>query len=142
MNIKKKHKCTIIENKNETTDNCSTNNEMIQKANILIELNPLKSLSYHLIKLKENHIFLDKKKINRLINKIRNSIYPKDTEFIQYINQIQITIDENIDKANNLNFCPIYTRFINPLKKTGKKNLLFSHLFFIKNFYQIVIKYL
>ena len=130
---KKEHKCTIIENKNENTDNCSTDNEMIQKAEKLIKLNPLKPLSYHLIKLEENHILLDKKKINLLINKIKNSIYPKDTEFIQYINQIQITFDDNIDKAKNLNFCPIYTRFINPLKKNREeKFIIFTSIFHLK----------
>ncbi len=50
---------------------------MSQKAEKLIKLNPLKTLSYHLIKLEENHISLDKGKLYPLTIKLEILYTPK-----------------------------------------------------------------
>ena len=130
--MKKEHKCNLTENiKSENSENCISENEISIKAEELIKLNPLKPYSFHINILYEHNIIISKDKINRIITKIRNTLYPADRDYIKNINLITITFDESIENAKNIPFCPVYSKFINPYKKIGRNNILFLHLFFI-----------
>ena len=111
--IKKEHKCHLNEIQKEDSSQCNTETILIKKANEIIRNNPLKPLSLHQIRLKENETILPDKKVNRLINKIRNEIYPKDENYIENIESITITFDKNLIEGKDLPFCPIETKFIN-----------------------------
>ena len=132
--MKKEHKCILLDNtKVEKIENCDSEKELIKRAENLIKLNPLKPLSYHMNILNEQNIILGKEKINRIITKIRNSIYPQDSDFIKNINLIQITFDQSIENAKNIPFCPIYTKFINHLKKNREEQyIIFTSIFHLK----------
>ena len=132
--MKKEHKCKLLDNiKVEKIENCDSEKELIIRAENLIKLNPFKPASYHMNILNEQNIILGKEKINRIITKIRNSIYPQDSDFIKNINLIQITFDQSIENAKNIPFCPIYTKFINPLKKNREEQyIIFTSIFHLK----------
>ena len=66
--------------------------------------------------LHDNKIFLNDGKVYRLIKKNRNTIYPKDFEYLNYINEITITYDDKIPKAKNFYFCHVNHKFIKPQK--------------------------
>ena len=70
-------------------------------------------MSYQKTKLNNVNIYLDDSKINHLINKVRNSIYPKNEEYLNNINNIRITFDEKVINSKNLPFCPINNKFVN-----------------------------
>ena len=72
---------------------------MTIKAENKLKLNPLKPLSYNINILNEHNIIISKEEINRIISKIRNSIYPKDRDYIRNINLIQITFDQSIENV-------------------------------------------
>ena len=102
-------------------------------------------------------IFLKDEKVNKLVTKIINSLYPIDDEFLTSINNIAITYYDKIPESKDLPFCYVNTKFINPIKNrleqyiifTSKYNLKFlskaSHIFIDatfkvapKNFYQLI----
>jgi len=60
------------------------------KVKRIIKSNPLKPLSFHQIKLLDKNIYLKDNKVKRLILNIRDTLYPKDDEFLDNI--INITI--------------------------------------------------
>lgn len=115
-------------------------------------------MSYQKTKLNNVNIYLDDSKINHLINKVRNSIYPKNEEYLNNINNIRITFDEKVINSKNLPFCPINNKFVNISKNnrveeyiiiTSKFHLNFlakvSYIFVDatfkiapKNFYQVL----
>ena len=72
----------------------------------------MKPLSYQINILNGQNIILTKEKIDRIITKIRNSIYLQDRDYIKNINFNQITFDQSIDNAKNIPFYPVYTKFI------------------------------
>ena len=56
----------------------------------------MKPLSYQINILNGQNIILTKEKINRIITKIRNSIYPQDRDYTQNINLIQIHLTNQL----------------------------------------------
>jgi hypothetical protein len=61
--------------------------------------------------------------LKRLINQIRNNLFPRDEEYEKTINYIAIAFDDKIPNARNIQFCPVYNRFLNPSKKINWKNI-------------------
>ena len=111
--IKKEHKCNSNEIHQEDASRCNTETILLKKANEIIRNNPLKPLSFHQSRLKDNEIILPDKKVNRLIYKIRNEIYPNDEMFIKNIESITITFDNNLIECKDLPFCPLEAKFLN-----------------------------
>ena len=129
---KKEHKCGKIELKKEDVNICSTESELIKRAEQIIKINPLKLLSYHMIKLNENNIIISKVKANRLITKIRNKIYPHDKDYILYINQIKIIFDDSVDSAKDLSFCPKFQIHKSIKKNREEQYIIFTSIFHLK----------
>jgi hypothetical protein len=156
----KEHKCKVEKDNNisEIPEKCDTEKQIIKNAKDIILANPLAPLSYQKTKLNNVNIYLDDSKINHLINKVRNSIYPKNEEYLNNINNIRITFDEKVINSKNLPFCPINNKFVNISKNnrveeyiiiTSKFHLNFlakvSYIFVDatfkiapKNFYQVL----
>ena len=130
---KNEHKCIIIDNqKTEKIEECNTEDEIINKAKSIININPLKSLSYQQLKLHENNIHLSDNKVKNIIYNIRNSIFPKDDEYIMNINNIKITFDDKIPNSKNLPFCLNNTKFFNPQKNRIEQFIIFFSKFQLK----------
>ena len=55
-------------------------------------------------------------KINRLIYKARNSLYPRYDEYFSNLINITITFDDNIPDSQNIPFCQGINKFFNPNK--------------------------
>ena len=132
--LKKEHICNK-ENfiKNENSDNCSSEEEILFRAKNIIKLNPLNSLISHQIKLHENNIYLDDLKVKRIINQIRNNLYPKDDEYLNNINHITITFDEKIPNTKNISFCPSYAKYLKP-----SKNYRFEKYIILTSIFQLL----
>ena len=79
--------------KKEEINNCSTDEQLLEKTNKIISLNPLKSLTKMQEILHSNNIYLNADKVYFIITKFRNINYPKDEEYLSYINNITITYD-------------------------------------------------
>ena len=60
-------------------------------------------------------------KINRLIYKARNSLYPRDDEYFSNLINITITFDNNIPESQNIPFCQGIINFSIQIK-IEKKN--------------------
>ena len=103
------------------------------------------------------NINLKEDKINRLIYKARNSLYPKDVKYFTNLINITITFDDNIPDSQNIPFCQSINKFFNPNKNRIEEYVLFSskyHLILLskgsqifmdatfkavpKNFYQLL----
>ena len=84
------------------------------KVKNIIKSNPLKPLSFHQIKLHEQNIYLKDDKVKRLIFNIRDTLYPKDDEYLDNIINITITFDEKVPDSKNLPFCQGFNKFYNP----------------------------
>ena len=132
--------------------------QIIKNEKAIILVNPLAALSYQKVKLNNQNIYLDDNKIIQLIIQVRNSIYPKNDEYLNNINNIKITFDEKVINSKNLPFCPIKHKFVNISKNdrveeyiiiTSKFHLNFlakvSYIFVDatfkiapKNFYQVL----
>ena len=130
---KKDHKCENINYiKSENIDECSTEGQIKTKAYNIILLNPLKPLGFHTSKLTDMNIHLNDDKINRLIYKARNSLYPKDDDYIYNIINIKISFDDNIPESQNIPFCQSNNKFFNPYKNRIEAYILFTTKYHLK----------
>ena len=86
------------------------------KVKNIIKSNDLKPLSFLQIKLHEQNIYLKDDKVKRLIFNIRDTLYPKDDEYLDNIINITITFDEKVPDSKNLPFCQGFNKFYNPQK--------------------------
>ena len=124
---KAEHKCEKDKyEKREELENCTTEEEMIEKANKIIIKNSLKPIAKLQNELHDENIFLSDDKVYRLIIKIRNSLYPKDDEALALIDNITITYDDKLPKSKNLPFCLVNNKFINPIKNRVEHYIIFS----------------
>lgn len=86
--------------------------------------------------LKEKGITISDLKVNYIIKTVRDNLYPKDEDFINNISSCLITLDEKLNSAQNLHFCPVYTKFVNSTKKNRQEKYInFTtpfHLKFLK----------
>ena len=65
-------------------------------------------------------------KINRLIYKARNSLYPKDVKYFTNLINITITFDDKIPDSQNIPFCQSINKYFNPNKNRIEEYVLFS----------------
>ena len=70
----------------------------------LIKLNIDKDLEFHINNLYKNKIFLTRKKIYYILNKIKQDSYPPDINFINNILNIKINLSLNSESIK-YNFC-------------------------------------
>ena len=131
--ICKKNNLEII----EKGDKCLSEKELTDKAKDIIKLNPLFSLIKQQKKLHDDKIYLEDKKVKRIINKVKNDIFEKDEQYVNNINLVTITIDEKLPNAHNIPFCPVFNKFINPSKNNRLEKFIILttifHLLFLKN---------
>ena len=134
--LKKNHKCeTSDEKKIEIPDKCSTEEDLLNNAKIIIKQNPLESLGYQKIKLEGNNIYISEDKIKRLLYQIRNELYIKDEELLKFINHITITFDKTIENSRNIPFVPVYDKFINVNKGNRQESFIIVTSYFnLKSF--------
>ena len=98
----------------------------------IIKNNPLKPLSYHQIKLHDENIFLKDDKVKGLISNIRDTLYPKDDEYLDNIINTTITFDDKVPDSKNLPFCQGVNKFYNPQKKRIEEYIIFTTKYHLK----------
>ena len=109
----------------EKADKCLSEKELTDKAKDIIKLNPLFSRIKQQKKLHDNNIYLEDKKVKTIINEVKNDIFEKDEPYVNNINMVTITIDEKLPNAQNIPFCPVFDKFLNPSKNNRLENLLY-----------------
>ena len=109
-----------------------TEDQIVQKIKLILKQDPLKPLSYQQIKLHENDIYMNNEKIKSILYNIRDSIFPKDDEYLSNINNITITFDDKMPNSKNLPVCLNNTKFFNPIKKRIEQYIIFSSKFQLK----------
>ena len=80
--------------------------------------------------MKEKNIILDNNKVQKLIQEIRNLLYPKEEELLRYMKEITINLDKNVKDGKNIPFCLTNTKIINQNKKNRQEQyIIFTTLF-------------
>ena len=130
---KKEHKCNNFNIINsQKIEECSTEEQINTKAYNIIAINPLKPLTFHKTKLLEINIHLKDDKIKRLIYKARNSLFPRDDEYICNLSNITITFDDNIPESQNIPFCQCINKFFNIIKNRIEEYVIFTSKYHLK----------
>ena len=130
---KKEHKCNNFNIINsQKIEECSTEEQINTKAYNIIAINPLKPLIFHKTKLLEMNIYLKDDKIKRLIYKARNSLFPRDDEYICNLSNITITFDDNIPESQNIPFCQCINKFFNIIKNRIEEYVIFTSKYHLK----------
>lgn len=82
---------------------------MIEIAKNLIHLNIEKSIECHETNLRENNIFISRKQIYNIRNKLKQDKFPSNTNFINNILNINIDLIPDGNKNNKIvnKFCPV-----------------------------------
>ena len=143
INYKQKKEHKWVNNNiinSEKIEECSTDDQIYNKAYNIIAINPLKPLTFHKNKLQDMKINLKDDKINRLIYKARNSLYPRDDEYLSNLINITITFDDNTPDSQNIPYCQGINKFFYPNKNRIEEYVIFSskyHLILLSNGTQI-----
>lgn len=112
-----------------------TETDYIKLATDLINLNPEKSLGWHIHKFEEQKNPVKFSMIKKILYSIKQSKYPNDENFLSNIDAITITFDESNENLKNLPFCLCRKSFIN-FKKNNKADnfVIYSSFFQMKLF--------
>ena len=98
-----------------------TSNEINDLGCKLIKQHIDKPLSFHLDNLKKNNIPFSKNKIKYYLQKYKEESFPEDKYYLDNIELIKITYDNNKDEFKELPFCYVNSKFLNPEKKIEEK---------------------
>lgn len=136
FSINKEHICNKkIINKTAKIEDISTETEIYKKAKFLIELNLEKPLNWHIKNLIDNNISLKRKKIENILYNERADKYPADNEYLYFLENITITLNETNDELKNLPFCYGDYKIINNQKNNrSERFLLFTSKYQLKEF--------
>ena len=116
-----------------------------------------KPLFFHIDNLKNNYVPFNKNKIKYYLQKYREESFPDDKNYLDHIEFIKITFDQNKEEFKDLPFCFLNSKYLNPeknnrleciivftseiqLKKLEKADQIFMDATFKtcpKNFYQL-----
>ena len=124
---KNPHSCQKpeVEKKKEINNNMIlTSNEINDLGCKLIKQHIDKPLSFHLDNLKKNNIPFSKNKIKYYLQKYREESFPEDKYYLDNIELIKITYDNNKDEFKDLPFCYVNSKFLNPEKKNRREMII------------------
>ena len=124
---KNKHTCENKkrEEKKEVKANLILSSNEINELGIkLIKQHIDKPLSFHLDNLKNNNIPFAKNKIKNLLEKYREESFPEDHNYLDHIDYIKITFDQNKDDFKDLPFCYLNLKYLNPEKNNRLESLI------------------
>ena len=114
------HTCINKEEKLKESKNVTSKDNLIEMTTNLIKLNIDKDLEFHINNLYKNKIFLTRKKIYTILNKIKQDSYPPDISFINNILNIKINLSLNSESIK-YNFCLLNQNIMSKKKNKLKK---------------------
>ena len=100
------HTCIKKEEKIKESTNVISKDKFIETAINIIKLNIDKDLEFHVNNLFKNKIYLSRKKIYNIRNKIKQELYPPDLNYINNILNIKINLSLNSENIQ-YNFSPL-----------------------------------
>ena len=135
FNLNKEHNCLRLLKKTSLVENIKTDNEVEEKGKSAIILVLDRPLNSHIKNLNDLGIKVSNKHIQDILYKEREKKYPNEDEFFENIEKITINLEIERILYNNLPFCYLVNKMINPEKGNKEERYeIYTSIFQLKHF--------